>query len=674
MTRLPQPGSDDGTWGDILNQFLSTAHNTDGSLRTSAVSTSGALIAANNLSDLTSVSAAQTNLGLGTAATRNVGTGSGTVAAGDDSRFSSALQALTPTAVKTSPYTASVGDFIPVDVSGGTVTVTLPASPADASRIGLKVIATANANALTVAAAGSDRFNKTGGPASITLSLLNEAVILQYAASSGLWYAESQGMPASSMSAQYEAVDALWYNVKDHGAKGDGVTDDTAAIQAVINAAPFRAVVFFPAGNYIISSSLIVDRSQITLRGEGEEFVTQITVASTADPSYALVMGSSANILNCTVECLTFKGRNNTTSTGAGISWSCGQGSLKQVRVIQFGGSGIVVQGVASVNMNDVYMEDVYLTQNGMNATSPGSNLVITSTAYDCEYHRVITAGDSAKSTSKYGFNNAGYSQKFIDCHAYFHSFYGFYQVGGSGTVIIGGEWETNAKDQINIQSTDNLIITGARCFGGSTNKDIALTSISQSTITANTCNSTTSDKNIGLYASDTSVVIGNSCANATSAGIEIGGSCKRISVTGNHVASNGIYVSGTYSLVRSNIVSLQGITEFTGADYNRIEGNVIYTAGKTITVVGTHTKVARNTGYVSEASGSATITAGNTSITVNHGLASTPVRVSLTPSTDTLGARWWISATSSTQFTISINASQASNISFHWFAYLYEQ
>lgn len=33
MARLPQPGSDQGTWGAILNEFLEQAHNTDGTLR-----------------------------------------------------------------------------------------------------------------------------------------------------------------------------------------------------------------------------------------------------------------------------------------------------------------------------------------------------------------------------------------------------------------------------------------------------------------------------------------------------------------------------------------------------------------------------------------------------------------------------------------------------------------
>jgi hypothetical protein len=40
MARLPTPGSDDGTWGDILNDFLSQEHNADGTLK-NAVKTIG---------------------------------------------------------------------------------------------------------------------------------------------------------------------------------------------------------------------------------------------------------------------------------------------------------------------------------------------------------------------------------------------------------------------------------------------------------------------------------------------------------------------------------------------------------------------------------------------------------------------------------------------------------
>lgn len=37
MPRLPQPGADAGTWGSILNDFLSQAHNIDGSLKDGSV-------------------------------------------------------------------------------------------------------------------------------------------------------------------------------------------------------------------------------------------------------------------------------------------------------------------------------------------------------------------------------------------------------------------------------------------------------------------------------------------------------------------------------------------------------------------------------------------------------------------------------------------------------------
>ncbi|HET7630308.1 MAG TPA: hypothetical protein VFK03_02950 [Candidatus Saccharimonadales bacterium] len=43
MTRLPNPGGDEGTWGDILNQYLLKSHSADGSLKSGTV-TSGTIV------------------------------------------------------------------------------------------------------------------------------------------------------------------------------------------------------------------------------------------------------------------------------------------------------------------------------------------------------------------------------------------------------------------------------------------------------------------------------------------------------------------------------------------------------------------------------------------------------------------------------------------------------
>lgn len=74
-----------------------------------------------------------------------------------------------------------------------------------------------------------------------------------------------QGKASFNSNSTYQ----VWRNVKDFGAKGDGLTDDTAAINAAISSskrcAPgvcassttTPATVYFPAGTYIVSSSII---------------------------------------------------------------------------------------------------------------------------------------------------------------------------------------------------------------------------------------------------------------------------------------------------------------------------------------------------------------------------------------------------------------------------------
>lgn len=66
MPRLPIPGSDAGNWGQILNEYLSAAHKTDGTLKSNAVT--GAAIASGSIdeSKLDTAVVAKLNSGGGT--------------------------------------------------------------------------------------------------------------------------------------------------------------------------------------------------------------------------------------------------------------------------------------------------------------------------------------------------------------------------------------------------------------------------------------------------------------------------------------------------------------------------------------------------------------------------------------------------------------------------------
>lgn len=67
-------------------------------------------------------------------------------------------------------------------------------------------------------------------------------------------------------------LDSYAINVKDFGAKGDGETDDTLAIQAAINYfLEHGGTLFFPAGEYLITSPLECYRNgkYFTIKGEG---------------------------------------------------------------------------------------------------------------------------------------------------------------------------------------------------------------------------------------------------------------------------------------------------------------------------------------------------------------------------------------------------------------------
>ena len=119
---------------------------------------------------------------------------------------------------------------MPCNTTGGPLTVTLPTAPPDQTQMAVKHIIQGGTNTVTVAAAGGAVFNKSGGSTSMTLTLLNQGVSLQYSATPAIWYVLGDDLPLSQ-------TDARYVNVSTLQALPTGILKDTTGTGALSIAA-----------------------------------------------------------------------------------------------------------------------------------------------------------------------------------------------------------------------------------------------------------------------------------------------------------------------------------------------------------------------------------------------------------------------------------------------------
>jgi Pectate lyase superfamily protein len=159
-------------------------------------------------------------------------------------------------------------------------------------------------------------------------------------------------------------LDAGVLNVKEFGAKGDGTTDDTAAIQALLNAHPNgRRIIYLPNGTYLISKTITWpagtgkggdEYKNTTIQGQSESGVKiqlkdrtpGFTIATTPKPAIFTGPAPAQRFGNSI--------RNLTVDTGTGNPGAIGiqfnasnQGSMRHVTIQS--GDG---QGVNGLDMN----------------------------------------------------------------------------------------------------------------------------------------------------------------------------------------------------------------------------------------------------------------------------------------------------------------------------------
>lgn len=130
-----------------------------------------------------------------------------------------------------------------------------------------------------------------------------------------------------------------WFNVKDYGADGNGTTDDTASIQAAVNAANGvgGGVVYLPAGTYKLTSAVTL-HNRITLRGDGD-FVTNIVQSSTTANGFI-----GTNLIYIIIEHLRLTGPGTGSGSGLQFDGEFDYCILRDMSTTNWGSTGIIIE------------------------------------------------------------------------------------------------------------------------------------------------------------------------------------------------------------------------------------------------------------------------------------------------------------------------------------------
>ena len=174
-------------------------------------------------------------------------------------------------------------------------------------------------------------------------------------------------------------------NIKWFGAKGDGITDDYAAIQAAIDfARDNKLIVFIPAGLYIISYPLRI-YSFTRIVGAGKDHVTLRKYTESS-------IGSNDRIVDCLIY-----GSSVSNFTLSGFS-------LRGNRKSYVEGNGVTTHGIAIFAASYYCIEDVYIRscKNGIFGRSNYIGNVFRVTAAMCQEYGF----DYATASTSIVFNN----------------------------------------------------------------------------------------------------------------------------------------------------------------------------------------------------------------------------------------------------------------------------
>lgn len=223
------------------------------------------------------------------------------------------------------------------------------------------------------------------------------------------------GAPAGRLKREYSGpINARWF-----GAKGNGVTDDTAALQAWLNVATDRF--YIPAGSYLISDALLLKHRGMVLSGDGEGSVF-IQSGSGKD---ALSNGTGDSLYNIVVEKVSF-----TTPTGVNA------------------GTALNWEHVNDSSIRDVYVNSTAGHTNGFLKGVKVHSTAAVGGAYFARLYnlRITTRKNTNAVAVEFTSPTNGY--------------------GGSSSAVYGGHFESETGRGIVITNSSQIFVTGVTFDG----------------------------------------------------------------------------------------------------------------------------------------------------------------------------------------------------------------
>lgn len=165
------------------------------------------------------------------------------------------------------------------------------------------------------------------------------------------------GTGAVARTVQYKLRDIV--SVKDFGAVGDGITDDTVSIQAALSSLTQYSTLYFPAGQYLVSSTLTLRTSYVSLLGDGSGATTILrTNGDYGDTFFISPANPTVNTFLLSVTVRGIKIRSNVEmNSGAHLRLSEVTQSQFSDVFLEDGFIGIHIEGVRNTHFDGIKIE-----------------------------------------------------------------------------------------------------------------------------------------------------------------------------------------------------------------------------------------------------------------------------------------------------------------------------